>query len=84
MSFCTNWQCIRLVLRQRFVGAGEIDRRQRIDQFIGSRNAHLNEAKLFRIGVEAICFGIQRDPFGGAKPRKEISQLLIRIDHGEI
>ena len=72
------------MLAQDIVDGGQAHRRKRIEQFIGSWNAHLDEAKLFGIGVKTVCFGIQGDPFGGTKPRKKIFELLIRIDHAGI
>ena len=72
------------MLPQNLIDRGQAHGRKWIEQFIGSWNAHLDEAQLFGVGVKTVCLGIQGDPFRGTKSRKKVFQLLIRIDHAAI
>ena len=43
----------------------EIHAGQWINQFIPAGDTDLDETQLFRIRMEAVCLGIQRDPWRG-------------------
>ena len=59
----------------------EIDGRERIHEFVAVRGADLDEADFFRVGVEAVSFGIERKPLSGAEFRKQRREFYISINH---
>src|SRR5688572_4018188 len=78
---------IRAVENQFVLGENLKDRRQlqsgkRIDEMIAPEKAELNQAQLFRVGMQAVGLRIQRDPCGGVELREKRRQLLFRINHG--
>ena len=59
----------------------EVHRRQRVNQHIGARQADLHETELFRVGVQTVGLGVQRQPVGRANARHPIGQLFIALNH---
>ena len=59
----------------------EIDGRERVNEFIAPGGADLDEADFFRIGVEAVGFGVEREPLGGAEFRQQCREFYIIINH---
>ena len=41
----------------------------------------LNQTKLFKVAMQAVGLGIDRDAFEAVQARKEIRELCIRRDH---
>jgi hypothetical protein len=54
---------------------------QRIDDLITRNRADLNQANLFRIGVQAISLRINGHPGSLPKRRKEAFELLLGVNH---
>ena len=59
----------------------EVQRRQRINQVVRARQADLDQAEFFGIGVETVGFGVKRDPIGSPHRRQKSGQLLIAVNH---
>jgi hypothetical protein len=57
------------------------DAGQGIDQLVSPRNAHLNQAELFRVGMQAVRLRINGNPGGGDELGQESVQFLVRINH---
>ncbi len=67
-----------LLLGERGAKRLQIDRRERIDQVILAVERELNEAELFKIAVQAVGLGIDRDALERAEPRKNLRELCSR------
>ena len=74
----------QLVAFEDFEERFELRVRERVYQLIAPFDADLNEAKLFGVGVQAVSFGVERNPFGLKQFRKKPCYLFIRINHGAI
>ena len=59
----------------------KIDGRERVHEFVAVSGADLDEADFFRVGVEAVGFGIERKPLSGAEFRKQRREFYISINH---
>jgi hypothetical protein len=59
----------------------EVDFRERVHEFVAVGGADLDEADFFGIGVEAVGFGVEREPVGGAEFGQQRRQFCISINH---
>ena len=71
----------QLVLFQLQPKRLQIQLRQRINQIIAVDRAHLDETKLFRVGVQTVRFSVQGQPVRRADGRQVLSQFQVRINH---
>ncbi len=61
----------------------EVDSGEGVNQVVTSHSADLDEADLFRVGMQAVGLRIHGDPSGGADAGKEGGEFLIGINHAE-
>ena len=73
-----------LVSVQRLEQRVEIDFRQRINQSVAVSRADLNQADLFRIGVQTVGLGVERDPFCRAQFWQPGGKVFVGLNHAEI
>ena len=66
---------------QRIEQRIEIEPSQRINQFIASHGANLNEADLLGVSVQAVRLGIQRYPLGATDRWQKSCQLCFSVYH---
>ena len=66
---------------QRVEQRTEVQGRKRIDQSIGPGQADLNQAELFRVCVQAVGFGVQRNPVGRLDLGNPARELFFAVNH---
>ena len=71
----------QFVPHQRVEQGIEIDRRQRVDEIVTGDRADLDQANLFRVGVQAVRLCIDSDPGATLEAIQEFGQFCFRINH---
>ena len=64
-------------LKQRL----EVQARQRVKESVAGNGADLDQADLFRVGMQAVRFGVHSHPGCRAENGKEGCQLLFTFNH---
>ena len=59
----------------------QIDSGQRIDQTVLPGETDLNEAELFRVGMKAVCLGVQRQPVRVVHGMNQRLELILSVNH---
>ena len=59
----------------------EVHGRERINQPVAGHRADLNQANLFGVGVQAVSFGVERQPGRGFERGQESGKLCVGVNH---
>ena len=85
--FAEKPEVVIRAVHDEFVGAegseerGEIEVRERVDEFIAVGSGDLDEANLLRVGVETVSFSIEGNPRRIVEARHQFVQLQVVINH---
>ena len=71
----------QLVRVERVQQRIEIDAGERVNQAVAGGGADLDQADLFGIGVQAVGFGVERQPGGGLEVGQKGGQLCVGVNH---
>ena len=55
--------------------------RERVNQHVAVGDADLNQADFFRIGVQAVGLGVEREPRGGFECGQQRGELYVSVNH---